>query len=359
MRYRKLGMFMAALSALALTQTGLAHASIAPVSQASSGLPPFQCSAQHDVRKVTKRGDQFVIGGKPRTFRGFTMYPIGASWNDPTFPSYVTKVLNLARSAGQTLARPTDEWTATGSGQTWNDPVIWSNLDDVVCQAAAHRMHVVMDLSAYKWLLESHGENPLDAQLWLPFLQAVGAHYRGVTAIAEYSIDGEPAFPVDKTQMYTLKAFYRVLTDALYAADPTHLISVGGFNNMNNGYPDWWKPIYALPHDDVAGFKTYSEADLADEASYIQAIHSLHKIALDEEFGEPQYVGDATYTGQPYNRLAISRADFYRDVYSTADANHCSGEIFWNLARLVGPQHYDVSPETPAVWQVVLRYGGK
>jgi hypothetical protein len=46
--------------------------------------------------------------------------------------------------------------------------------------------------------------------------------------------------------MYALKAFCRTLTDALHAADPTHLVSACEFNNMNNGYPsDWWKPIYA------------------------------------------------------------------------------------------------------------------
>lgn len=343
---------LASLAAASLLATGAVSCGLEPA-HAAPALPAYRCHAPA-LAPVTRLGTGFGINGKPHVFHGFTMYPAGATWGTPGFTPYTRKILLLGKSAGLDLARPTDQWSKSATGQTWNDPKIWHSLDTIVCQAAWHKMYVIMDLSAYKWLLESQGQDPMDASLWLPYLAAVGQHYKGVTNIAAYSIVGEPDFPRTQAEVNALTAYYRTLTDALHAADPAHLIEAGGFNNMNNGVTDWWKPIYALPHNDVAGYKVYSSADLANQPGYIKTIHSLGKIALNEEFGEPQYVGDTTYSGQPYNGLAMSRAEFYREVYQGAAG--ASGTIFWNLAVLLGPSHYDVSPETPGVWAVVKRF---
>jgi hypothetical protein len=55
--------------------------------------------------------------------------------------------------------------------------------------------------------------------------------------------------------------------------------------------------------------------------------------------------------------LQISRAQFFTDVYTTGTANNVSGFIFWNLGCTLGPAHYEVSPDTPAAWQVIEQYG--
>jgi hypothetical protein len=311
---------------------------------------------------VKSDGTNLTYNGSVLKLRGYTFYPADdggtAAWRSTAFQSYIDRDLTLGLSAGQNLIRPTDYWDKTNTQQTALDPTIWANMDHLVCQAQAKGAWVVMDLSAYGWLLESQGKNPWDATNWTSFLTTIGQHYRNAPSIADYSIMGEPAFPTTQAADNTLTAFYQSVTNTLYAADPNHLISAGGFNNMNNGLSGWWKPIFQLPHNDVDSYKTYSQHDLDNMPSYLAYSHSIHKPALDEEFGMPQSLGDATYSGQPYNGIATSRSQFYQNVYSEGEAGGAAGFVFWNLANLSGSSHYDVYPSvSPAVWAVMKAHG--
>jgi hypothetical protein len=266
----------------------------------------------------------------------------------------------LGQQAGQNLLRPTDFWDKNNTSQREDDPVIWRNLDYAVCAAKQHGMFVIMDVSAYRWLLTSQGRDPLNAANWRAFLTAVGHHYSAEPAVAFYSIMGEPASPQTATDAATLVQFYRDLTDTLYAADPNHLICAGGFNHMEDETPQvqWWRPIYALPHNDIAGFKTYSQHDLDLMPTIANYTQSLHKIAFDEEFGMPQSLGDAQFAGgSGYNQIVTSRAQFFTNVYTTGKSLGVAGFAFWNLGCQLATTSYEVSPLTPAVWQVITQQG--
>jgi hypothetical protein len=320
---------------------------------AGSSAGPF---LQTDGSRLTCAGDQVPL-------TGFTFYPAllgGAkAWHDPSFPSYIDHVLDMGAAAGQNLVRATDQWDSHAGGQTADDPIVWSNMDYLLAAARKRGVFVVIDLSAFRWLLTSQGADPSRADLWIPFIDQVAARYRDNTAIAFYSIVGEPKPPTSAAELEALLGFYRTTTEALRAADPNHLITVGGFNHMED-HPElgWWQAIDALATNDIVGVKTYSQHDLDLMPAISAFARSVGKPVVDEEFGMPQSFGDGSFAGGPaYNGLAAGRAAFFDAVYSSGRTLGYAGFIFWNMGCELGPDSYEVSPATPAVWAVVARYG--
>lgn len=312
---------------------------------------------------VTTDGKRFLYHGQPLNLSGYTFYPAlaggTAAWRSPSFTSFIDHTLDMGLSAGQNLARPTDYWDKTNTQQSWNDPVIWANMDYLTQAAQKRGMFVLMDLSAYKWLLMSQGQDPYDARNWTTLLDFVGARYSHTTSIAAYSIVGEPPAPQSATATTQLVTFYNEVTDDLYRADGGHhLITAGGFNHMEDETPQtlWWQRIYALPHNDIVAFKTYSQHDLDLMPAIAAYAGSLSKPMLIEEFGMPQYVGDGAFSGEPYNGIQTGRATFFQTVYDEGGRLGVYGFIFWNLGCQVGDQSYEVSPRTANVWQVVTRH---
>src|SRR5438874_641091 len=78
--------------------------------------------------------------------------------------------------------------------------------------------------------------------------------------------------------------------------------------------------------------------------------------SVDEEFGMPQSMGDARYTGGVYNGIRTSRAQFFEDVYSLGEENGVYGFVFWDLGCELGDKSYQVGPKTPAVWHVIQEH---
>jgi len=315
---------------------------------------------------VTAAGGHFLYGGKLLKLYGSTFYPatVGgtSAWRRSSFPQYIDHILQLEASAGQNVVRPTDYWDKTNTAQTWNDGTIWTNLDYLVRAAAQRHMFVIMDLSAFRWLLVSMGQDPYNATNWTTFLTFVGARYRDAPSIAFYSIVGEPPPPTTPAASDLLVGFYRAVTNELYSADQGHhLITGGGFNHMEEETlaTPWWHEIYALPHNDVVAFKTYSQHDLNLMPTIAAYAQHLNKPMVDEEFGMPQYMGDAQYAGGSggYNGLFTSRAQFFEAVYSEGGGLGVDSFVFWNLGCQLGSSSYEVSPLTPGAWQVMTSHG--
>ncbi len=329
---------------------------------ASASTPsPLSTMSTAPSRFVTTDGVHLRQNGVVLHLSGYTFYPASdggtAAWRSTAFTTFIDQTITTGLKAGQNLARPTDYWDRTNASQTMTDPTIWSNMNYLLADASAHHVYVLMDLSAYKWLLISENKDPFDANNWTTFLQWVGARYKGNTDIVAYSIVGEPTTPASQAQADQLVAFYRQVTDTLYAADSNHLIIAGGFNHMETGTQyQWWQRIYSLPHNDVAGFKTYSQHDLNYMPTIAAYAHSINKPLINEEFGAPQSLGDATWNGVPWNGFSASRSKYFEDVYQEGDHLYVACSIFWNLADVVGPTHYDVSPLTPATWAVVTAH---
>lgn len=320
-------------------------------------------SITHPGTFAQSDGQQLVYNSQFLRLTGSTFYPGSAggsaAWRSPQFTQYIDHILDMEAQAGQNLIRPTDFWNPNDAGQQVDDPVVWHNLDYAVCAAKQRGMFVIMDISAFKWLLMVQSHDPYDIQRWESFLLAVARHYRDEPAIVYYSILGEPSPPQTPEASRQLVAFYRTLTDTLYAADPHHLISAGGFNHMEDESPQmpWWHQIYALPHNDIDGFKTYSQLDIDLMPTIVQYSKSIHKLPFDEEFGLPQSQGDAVFAGGAgYNQIKTSRAQFFDTVYSTGESLGVVGFIFWNIGCEVGDSSYEVSPLTPAVWQVIKQH---
>jgi len=312
---------------------------------------------------VSKQGTQLIYGGKPLKLYGSTFYPalVGGSsaWHSSKFTQYIDHILALEARGGQNLVRPTDFWDRHYHDRKQDDIAIWKNMDYLVCTARQHGIFVVMDVSAFKWFLISQGENPYDARNWTAFLDAVGKRYANQPSIAFYSISGEPSPPHSVDEMNRLVEFYRAVTGELRKSDGKHhLITAGGFNHMEDETPQtpWWQQIYSLPNNDLLAFKTYSQADLNLISSISAFAKELGKPYVDEEFGIPQSMGDARYTGGVYNGIRTSRAQFFEDVYNLGEENGVDGFVFWDLGCELGDKSYQVGPRTPAVWHVIQEH---
>jgi hypothetical protein len=334
--------------------------------QPTAGRPTAGPGSGGQGQFVATDGRQFIYQGRPVKLYGYTFYPapVGgtAAWHRTTFPQYIDHVLDLGALAGQNMARPTDFWDKTNTQQTWNDPTLWANLDYLVRISQQRHVFVLMDLSAFRWLLVSKGQDPYNASNWTTYLDFVGARYRSATSIAFYSIVGEPPAPTTPAATAQLVAFYRAVTDELRKADGgRHLIAAGGFNHMEDETPQtpWWHEIYALPSNDVVAFKTYSQHDLNLMPTITAYAQQLAKPMVDEEFGMPQSMGDATYAGGStgYNGLYTSRAQFFQTVYQLGEGHSVTSFVFWNLGCQIGTGSFEVSPNTPAVWQVITSHG--
>jgi hypothetical protein len=311
---------------------------------------------------VSEDGTQLIYQGKPLKFSGYAFYPdqIGGSsaWYMPGFTHYIDHILNMGAQAGQNLIRPTDFWGTHYHDQMQHDVTIWKNLDYLVCAAKQRGIFVDMDVSAFGHFLVSQGRDPYDAGNWITFLDAVGKHYVNQSSIAFYSILGEPPPPKNPTAMNKIVEFYRVVTGELRNTDGKHLITAGAFNHMEEETPQtpWWQNIYSLPNNDIVAFKTYSLDDLNLIPKISAFAKGLGKPLVDQEFGLPQSMGDASNTGEVYNNLQTSRAQFYEDVYSIGEKAGVVGFAFWDLGSDIRGNSYQVNPDTPAVWQVILRY---
>jgi hypothetical protein len=343
---------------------------VAPNIRFPSALPdatPLVCPNQRTISTtgqfIQTDGIHFLDNGRQLKLSGFTFYPSllggATAWYSPQFPAYIGRVLATGAQAGQNLVRTSDFWDPHYQDHPSYDQTIWHNVDYLVCDAAAHSVYVELDVSAFEWFLTSQHYDPYDAANWTAYLKAVGERYSNQPNIAFYSILGEPPIPTTVAAMQQLVSFYRDLTDILYQADGGHhLISAGGFNHMEDETAQipWWQQIYALPHNDVAAFKTYSQDDLNLIPTIANYAHQIGKPVFDEEFGMPQASGDGTYTGVSYYGIQTSRARFYRNVYSIGNANGVQGFVFWNLGCKMDDKSYDVGPQTPAVWQVIQTF---
>ena len=167
---------------------------------------------------LSRSGTQITCAGHAVLLTGYTFYPalLGGSkaWHRPDFKTYIDHVLDMGAAAGQNLIRPTDQWDKHTAGQTADDPVVWANMDYLLQAARNRGMFVVIDLSAYRWLLMSHGSDPTKASAWNTFITGVAARYRDNPAVAFYSIAGEPTPPRTAAEMQTL-AGEKVQTETL------------------------------------------------------------------------------------------------------------------------------------------------
>jgi len=267
--------------------------------------------------------------------------------------------MDMGAQLGQNLIRPTDYWDQNDHPQPSSENV-WKNVDYLVCAAQQRNIFVDLDVSAFQKFLMSQGRDSFDARNWQAFLEAVGSHYKNQSAIAFYSILGEPSPPRSISAMKKVVDFYSAVTNTLRKADEHHhLITAGAFNHMEQETPGvpWWQEIYALQDNDIVAFKTYSLDDLHLMPRIAAFARQIEKPLFDEEFGLPQRLGDSEFAGgDGYNDIRTSRAQFYQDVYSIGEQAGVQGYIFWDLGCDLRPGSYQVNPNTPAVWQEIVRH---
>ena len=308
-------------------------------------------------------GQQFVYNSIPVKLYGTTLYQSrGGSapsynWTDPAFTQRIDWDLNLAQQAGYNLLRPTDQL----NDPTVNvyDPVVWSNMDYLVQQAALRHMFVEIDMSTFANHLKKQGVNPYNATLWTPFIQFVTTRYKNATNVSNYSLEGEVQ-PVNATSGVTTTAqgyidFFNGVTTETYNDDGGHhLIAAGGLSFLNSpSYGIPWQQIFSLPHVDMVTIHTYpgdpynpetTDHDLTITTPMVGAWAKQNNKPFEiEEYGFIQGIGDAR------------RAAMIQQEQNTAFSNGATGLIVWNTGpEALGGTHYDINPSYPLSWQQII-----
>jgi len=308
---------------------------------------------------VSLSGQSFMYNNSRIMPYGATMYPYwqyngkiyrGRGWANAAFTQYIDQIISLAQQAHLNTLRVTNYFDGVSYGD-WYNTTVWSNMDYLFKQAISHNMFIVLDLSSFRDKTLKQGIYPYDPGLYTAAFSWVATRYAHNPALLNYAIAGEVKCPTSSdllrpTSTEALTNYYRVLSDTLYAADPHHLISSGGLSYLNetNCGIDW-QAIFSLPHINITAIHVYSAQDrMVTMPLMMQWADANQKPFTIEEFGFPQSDGDAT------------RALEFQNVYDLAKQYHAAAIIFWNLGPEVNTTSYEVSPNTPNTWNVIVQH---
>ena len=296
---------------------------------------------------VTACGTQLCLNGA-------TWYLYGASQlgglDDPAARASLAvagglntlRIVNFLDEGGASSTAPYDEWR-------------WQRVDKTLDAARANGLHVLLDLSTYRNLLWNAGANPYTTD-WAPFLDFVANRRNTVNgrtyandptiAIVAFAGEVEPINTSSNTRGITTSQvttfFHRTFAE-WKALDPNHLTSSGGFLQIDWNSGIDWKTIWSDANSDVCSIHDYSNNDQTITTPAVSSYcGSIGRPWITEEFGWDQSTGDAT------------RAQDYAGMYALQRTFHAAGVGNWNLGTQVGGSTYDVNPNTPKTWAVVL-----
>jgi hypothetical protein len=229
----------------------------------------------------------------------------------------------------------------------------WEIVDQLIANARAKGLHVILDLSTYRNLTtQGDTQNPYLVD-WKPFLTFVinrintvtHIRYGDDTTIAMFALAGEVNPPngtnLEHETTQQINAFFARTAREFKALDHNHLLSPGGLYQFSWNSGIDYKTIFANPDLDVCA--VHSPPTGPDAAITAQYCASIHKPWLWEEFFDPQGAGDQ------------ARAQFFQRTYSAAQHLHAAGIGFWNLGPGLGGTNDDVGPQTPLTWQVIIK----
>ncbi len=284
-------------------------------------------------------GTQLCSGGRPFPLKMASVYAIGG---------HRATDISLARQGGLNTIRLVDMLDESGPVSGAYDEAAWDQVDADIAAAHAAGLHVELDLSSYRNLLQHNGIDPYTRD-WEPFLTFVadrvntvtGVRYADDPTIALVAFAGEVAAPGDGKPDSAATPIYDFFTRTFaewHALDPHHLTSTGGMLALNDtGAGIDWQHLMTLPGNDVCAMHAYSQADVTAGMPNL-ARWCAGRPWVVEEYGAPQSQGDP------------ARAAFFRQVTQAAARLHTAGSGFWNLGPQVAGPSYDVSPAFPRTW---------
>jgi len=254
------------------------------------------------------------------------------------------RIVNFLDEHGSPSAAPYDE-------------ARWQRVDRVIASARAQGLRVILDLSTYRNLLANAGLNPYAVD-WKPLVAFVTGRRNTVTGLT-YSADPTIAFvafagevepintPANTLGVTTsqLTSFFARTFSEWKALDANHLVSPGGLTQLDWNSGIDWRSIFGLADNDLCSIHDYGTGDQTvttpNVASYCA---SIGRPWLTEEFGWDQSVGDS------------QRASLFDSMVALQARYGAAGVGFWNLGSQVGGSTFDVNPNTPLTWAVVLAH---
>ncbi len=316
-----------------------------PAITTSKALTPDKTTDALFQDFVKACGTQLCIDGKP-------WEPYFASSYDANL--HLTWDINAAAQGHLNTIRINNFLDNDGNPQTAPyDEAHWEIVDRLIAFARAKGLHVLLDLSAYRNLTtQNDTQNPYLVD-WKPFLTFVinrvntvtHLRYGDDTTIALFDIAGEVSppngtDPLHETPLQITSFFARTARE-FKALDHHHLLSTGGLYQLNWNSGIDYKTLFSNPNIDVCAVHAPPTGE--DAVITAQFCGSIHKPWLWEEFFQEQGVGDA------------ARAQFFQQTYDVGKRLHDAGIGFWNLGPGLGVTNDDVGPQTPLVWQVVIK----
>ena len=234
------------------------------------------------------------------------------------------------------------------------DEARWQKVDRTIAAAKARNLKVILDLSGYRNLLARNNINPY-TQDWNPFITFAANRKNTVTnvlykddptiALIDFAGEVEPPNASTNTLGVTSQQvtdFFRSVFAQWKGLDTNHLLSSGGFLQLDWNSGIDWKTIWNLPGSDVCNIHNYSSGDTNTTTPQVaQYCASINKPWITEEFGWEQGIGDS------------QRAANFQTIYNLQKQYNSAGVGFWNLWTDVRSDSFDVNPNTPLTWEVV------
>jgi hypothetical protein len=344
--------------AAVLAAIGLAVAAVALATSLTRSSPSGPGAADRSGDAGVSRGPtrRITVCGQWLCQDGVRWYFYGAS----VYGGYAQpeRAVALATSARLNVIRISDFLDSAAPLSAALDEAQWRRVDAMIAAAGRAGLHVELDLSTYRNLLQSNRVNPYTHD-WLPFLRFVtgrvntvdGRPYRNDPTVAVIALAGEVDQPITGSNPLGITSeqvtsFFGRSLGQLAELDPGVLRSTGGLLHLESDSGIDWRTIMSDPQNQICEIHNYSQGDRTATSLVAAYCAGLGKPWLTEEFGLNQTDGDARRSGE------------FQSMFDLQTQNGSAGVAFWNLGfELIDvdgkTDTFDVNPGTPLTFKTV------
>jgi len=306
---------------------------------------------------VTASGTHFVYNGSPFRFIGYNAYGMegcynGSIWTTAQLDAYFSSL-------------PANGVTRLWAFQSYGT----TPLTQIATEAAKYNQHLIFVLGDDdSYCGETDGSVSGNASgktlafyqsgwqgKYLSWVNTVVPIFKNNTAVMMWEVANEPGQAGAKPTLAQWQTYLQGTSDAIRAADPNHLISVGSNTAGNFGGSSNFTSLMGLPNINAISFHDYSYE--YENGATVSGNFNTAKQASTQN-NKPFYAGEAgvpsgsTCSNSNYTTLSLaSRTSFLQNKANNYLANGGSGILFWEAeptqASWVASCAYEIYPSDP------------
>ena len=287
---------------------------------------------------VSRHKQKLLLNGKPYHVAGINYYPQATPWN-LFWQHYDSEVIardfDQIRDLGLNSVRVFVPFEQFGGSDV--DPVMLAHLDDLLNQAEARQIKVVVTLfdfyTGYDLLLWARADR---------HLETIVSRFADHPAVLAWDVKNEPDRDYAAHGQVMVETWLKHVIRLVREHAPNHLVTIG-----------WSTPIAAeaLASDvDIVSFHYYAPAE-----RFAEAYRTLQATAPDRPLLLSEF-GLSTWNSPffPHGHSEAEQAQYYADILTALRATDGGGALSWTLYDFehvptnvvgyapwkTGPEHY-------------------